>query len=228
MTMTLLSTTLLDTTRLDTTPPSGRRGHRDAGEPSRPSRRVGLAALLLLAAATAVASPYANAATRAAWKVDPDRTRILFAIDAVGWPKTQGVFKTFDGRIALDFDRPAQSRVTFRVAAASIDTGSGLLDDFIRGSAFLDTSRHPEVTFSSTSIEKLDGRTVRVTGDFTLLGMTRPATLTVEVEPRSAVRERVGFVARGTIKRSDYGMTAGLPLIDDVVQLTVTTEAVAE
>ncbi|MHB2166348.1 YceI family protein [Alsobacter sp. R-9] len=172
--------------------------------------------------------PSADAATRAAWKVDPDRTRILFAIDAVGWPRTQGVFRAFDGRIALDFDRPAQSRVTFRVAAASVDTGSGLLDDFIRGSAFLNTSRHPDVRFASTGVEKLDGRTVRVTGDFTLLGVTRPGTMTVEVEPRTAARERVGFVARGSIKRSDFGMTAGLPLIDDVVQLTVTTEAVAE
>jgi polyisoprenoid-binding protein YceI len=59
-------------------------------------------------------------------------TRITFIVDAVGWPQTQGRFTNFQGKIAIDFDNPRASNVSFKVAANSIDAGSSSLNDYLR------------------------------------------------------------------------------------------------
>jgi polyisoprenoid-binding protein YceI len=80
--------------------------------------------------------------------------------------------------------------------------------------------------FNSTQVEKVDARTARITGDLSMLGVTRPITLNVTVDPDPSARGReVAFLATGTIKRSDYGMVFGIPLIDDALEITVRTRA---
>ncbi len=182
-------------------------------------------ALLVLALIAATVA----ARARSSWKIDPSQTHVLFWVTAIGSPRTAGEFKSFEGRIDIDFDRPSRSRVDFRVAAKSVDVNSATMDDYLRSEVFLNAARFPSVGFVSTSVEKRDEHHAQVTGDLTMLGVTRPISLGVEVARKlAATDQRVGFKATGVINRLDFGMNSGYPLISDAIHLTVTTEASAE
>ena len=193
------------------------------------ARRAAAIAWLAVFAAGAVAIAdrgVGAAAERGAWRIDPARTHIGFVVEAVGFPRTQGVFHVFSGWLSIDFDRPAASRVAFTVRSDSIEVGSSSFDDALRGSNFLDAQRFPEIHFESTRVEKRDESTIDLTGDLTLLGVTRP--LTVEVEVKRLGGARLSFVAHAHIDRLAYGMNSGFPIISRNVDLTVSSEALAE
>ncbi|WP_454918357.1 YceI family protein [Xanthobacter sediminis] len=175
-----------------------------------------------LAVALAVA---ATPALAASYQTDPARTHVAFTIGAKGYPMTMGEFRSFKADLAIDGGVPARSRVSFDVAADSIDTHVALLDDYVRGAGFLDTARHPSISFRSTAVRRVDDQTVELTGDMTLLGVTRPETFRVRVTPTAD--SAYTLVAEGEIRRSDFGMTAGLPLVSDTVTITVSTLASA-
>jgi polyisoprenoid-binding protein YceI len=186
------------------------------------SFRRALLGLALIAATDA-------AQARSSWKIDPSQTHVLFWVDAIVGPRTAGEFKSFEGRIDIDFDRPSRSRADFRVAAKSVDVNSAIIDDYLRSEVFFNVARFPDMDFVSTSVEKRDEHHAQVTGDLTMLGVTRPISLDVEVARELAgIDQRVGFKATGVINRLDFGMNAGYPLISDAIHLTVTTEASAE
>jgi len=165
----------------------------------------------------------APASEPAASSIDPARTHIGFTIDATGFPRTQGEFHAFKGQLSVNFDRPSLSRVSFTVESGSIDVGSPSFDGTLRGPAFLNSERFPVIAFRSTSVEKVDDKTARVVGDLTMLGVTLPLQLDVDVR-RAANGQRVGFAARARIDRLAYGMNSGYPIISREVDLTVTSE----
>jgi polyisoprenoid-binding protein YceI len=162
------------------------------------------------------------------WRIDETHTSIGFKIDATGFPTTRGRFRHYTGRIAIDLDRPARSSTSFTVDSASIDCGSQSYNDFVKSAALLDVAKFPTLSFASTQVEKLDPRTARITGNLTMLGVTKPIALTVNVEPDPSAKGRLAFTATGTIRRSDFGMIFGLPLIDNVIEITVKTRALAD
>jgi polyisoprenoid-binding protein YceI len=172
----------------------------------------------------------AQAATRAqSWRIDEAQTWIGFKIDAVGFPTTHGHFAHYSGQVLIDFDRPAKSFTTFTVDSASVDVGSSSFNEFVKSAVLLDAERFPTMSFASTQVEKLDSHTARVTGNLTMLGVSKPFTLTVNVETDPSAKGRaVAFVATGTIVRSDFGMKFGIPLIDDALEITVKTRALTD
>ena len=171
-----------------------------------------------------------EAATRAqAWRIDEAQTWIGFKIDAVGFPTTHGRFAHYSGQILIDFDRPAKSYTTFTVESASVDVGSPSFNEFVKSAVLLDAERFPTMSFTSTHVEKLDAHTARVIGDLTMVGVSKPIVLTVNVESDPAAKGRaVAFVAKGTVVRSDFGMKFGIPLIDDALEITVKTRALSD
>ncbi len=181
----------------------------------------------LVGAALWAAAPGAPGvfAASSKWRIDPARTEIAFAIDAVGFPRTEGRFDAFDGRIAIDFDRPEKSSVAFHVQSGSVDVGSASFGDYLRSPAFLDAKSHPSIDFVSTSVEKVSDRAVRVSGDLTLLGVTKPLTVNVAVDEAAGAKGRLGFLARTRIDRLDFGMNSGFPLVSRDVDLTIRSEA---
>ena len=181
---------------------------------------------LLCAALTlgGLAPAWAPAAAAANWRIDPTRTQIAFAIDAVGYPRTRGQFRQFTGRISLDFARPEKSAVSFHVQSQSVDAGSTSFDDYLRSDAFLNSSRFPSIDFVSSSVAKVDDHTVRVTGELTFLGVTHPLTVDVAVKRESG--GRVAFSAKTDINRLEYGMNAGFPLVSRDVELVISSAAI--
>ena len=160
--------------------------------------------------------------------IDPSRTHIQFHVAAIGWPLTKGSFSSFSGKIVVDLKRPEASSVVFRVAARSIDVGSPSFDDYLRGDAFFDVARYPDITFVSNRVEKLDAHNARVSGDLTLRGVTRPFTVDVALEGAGDGASRLRFRATGTVHRLEFGMNAGFPAISNDVDLIISTEAEAD
>ncbi len=172
----------------------------------------------------------AEAASRAqSWRIDETQTWIGFKIEAVGFPTSRGHFTHYRGQILIDFDRPTKSYTTFTVESASVDLGSPSFNEFVKSAVLLDAERYPTMSFASTQVEKLDAHTARVTGNLTMLGISKPITLTVDVETGPSAKQRVvAFVAKGTIARSDFGMKFGIPLIDDTLEITIKTRALTD
>ena len=164
-----------------------------------------------------------------AWRIDETQTVIGFKIEAAGFPTTLGRFNHYAGRILIDFEHPAKSFTSFTVDSASVDLGSPSFNDFVKSPVLLNADRFPTLSFTSTVVDKLDARTARVTGSLTMLGVTRPITLTVNVDVDPLAKKRtVAFLATGTIMRSEFGMIFGIPLVDDALELTVKTRALTD
>lgn len=188
----------------------------------RRSRIIGVALALGV-----LAQSHMPAGASANWRVDPARTHIAFAIDAVGYPRTRGEFHDFTGRISVDLDHPDRSSVTFHVLSRSVDVGSASFDDYLRSAAFLNAAQFPSIDFASKAVEKVDDHTVRVSGELTLLGVTRPLTVEVAVkrEPGGS-GERLAFLAKTGIDRLEFGMNSGFPLVSREVDLVISSEAI--
>lgn len=184
----------------------------------------GVIAFALALLGLAAAAPGVQAET---FRLDPARTEIRFEVGAQGYPVTRGVFRQFTSNLAIDFEQPARSKVSFKVAAASLDTQIPVLDDYVRGPVFLDAGRYPEITFVSNSVEKLDDHRVRVSGVLTMMGVSKPETFLVDVTRQTGLAS-LQLAAVGRIHRSDYGMTGGLPLVSNDVGITVATLAAAQ
>lgn len=186
-----------------------------------------LRALLFFAALTlaVLAKAHVPALAAANWRIDPARTHIAFAIDSVGYPRTRGQFRQFQGRISIDFAHPDRSSVAFHVQSQSVDVGSQSFDDYLRSVAFLDSGRFPSIDFVSSSVVKADDHTVRVTGDLTLLGVTRPLTVDVAVQ-REGGGQRLSFLAKTNIDRLAFGMNSGFPLVSRDVELVISSAAI--
>jgi len=180
-----------------------------------------LTLLVLYCAATRAATP------AQAWRIDEAHTSIGFKIDALGFPTTHGYFNRYSGRILIDFEHPAKSFTSFTVDSASVDLGSQYFNDFVKSRVLLNVENFPTLSFTSIQAEKVDPRTARVTGNLTMLGVSKPITLTVRVDPDPTANGRVALVATGTIRRSDFGMIFGIPVIDDALEITVKTRALA-
>ena len=190
---------------------------------------VSLRARLVCAALTLgiFAQAHAPAVAAANWRIDPARTHIAFAIDAVGYPRTHGQFRQFAGRISVDLEHPDRSNVSFHVQSQSVDVGSASFDDYLRSVAFLDSTRFPSIDFVSDSVAKVDDHTVRVAGELTLLGVTRPLSVDVEVQREgTGGGRRLTFSAKTSIDRLAFGMNSGFPLVSREVELVISSAAV--
>ncbi len=181
--------------------------------------RIACAALILALPAPALAAVN--------WRIDPSRTHIAFAIDAIGYPQTHGQFRQFTGRISVDFAHPDKSSVSFHVQSQSVDVGSTSFDDYLRSGAFLNSSRFPSIDFVSNSVAKINDHTVRVNGELTLLGVTRPLSVDVAVQREDADgSQKLAFLAKTNIDRLEFGMNSGFPLVSRDVQLVISSAAV--
>ena len=127
--------------------------------------------------------------------------------------------------ISVDFDRPERSSVAFHVQAGSVDVGSASFSDYLRSAAFLDADRYPSIDFVSTSVQRVNDHMVRVSGDLTLLGVTKPLSVDVAVTRDAVGRQRLDFQAETRIDRLEFGMNSGFPLVSREVRLVISSGA---
>ncbi len=163
--------------------------------------------------------------------IDPAHTFPSFEVGHRGLSTQRGRFNQTNGKVVMDQQQKTGS-VDITIDANSIDTGVPPLDDVLRGVDFLNVAQHPTLSFHSTEI-KFDGdQLATVDGVFTMLGVSRPVTLTVThyecgVDPVTS-NYVCGVDAETSFKRSDYGMTKLVPFVSDDVKLKVQVEAIRD
>lgn len=185
-----------------------------------------------LAIAAAILSIGAAAPAAAAdFKLDPDHTMAVFVVNHLGYSNMIGRFNDVSGTFSFDPATPEKAKISMAIDTASVDTDHKRRDDHLRGPDFFNAQEFPQMTFESTKVEVTGERTGKVTGDLTLLGVTKPVTLDVtfnKMEPHPLPPYNkvltAGFSVRGSIKRSDFGMTYFLPAVGDEIQLMLEVE----
>lgn len=170
-------------------------------------------------------------AAAADFKLDPDHTMAVFVVNHLGYSNMIGRFNDVSGTFSFDPATPEKAKISMAIDTASVDTDHKRRDDHLRGPDFFNSQEFPEMTFESTKVDVTGERTGKVTGDLTLLGVTKPVTLDVtfnKMEPHPLPPYNkvltAGFSVRGTIKRSDFGMTYFLPAVGDEIQLMLEVE----
>ena len=187
--------------------------------------------VLLLSLLTAAALSATATAAPVSYQLDPTHTDVLFTWNHNGFSFPTGRAAISSGTLVYDPSAPTQSRVEVQLPLAELDTHVAKLDELIKGEKFFDVSKHPQARFRSTAVVAHGKDRLKITGDLTLHGVTRPvvldATLNKLGEHPSRKTPTIGFNATASIKRSDFGLTGFLPNIADEVHLRITTEAQA-
>lgn len=159
------------------------------------------------------------------YEVETTHTQIAFTVNHFGFNDYHGLIGGSTGTLVFDPAKPETATVTIETPIDQIVTTSKELNDHLKAADFFDLAKYPTARFTSTKVE-IDGTNAKITGDFTLHGVTRPVVLDARftgagTNPMTK-RETVGFQATTTIKRSDYGMNFIVPLVSDDVSLEIT------
>jgi polyisoprenoid-binding protein YceI len=169
-----------------------------------------------------------NSLLAASYTIDPGHTYVSFAVSHMGFSTLRGKFTRQSG--SLDYDPAAKkASVKIGIEANSIDTGHAKRDAHLQSPDFLNAVENPTITFESTGVKWNGDKLASVTGNLTILGVSKPVTLTITsmncaVHP-FAKKDACGFDATGSIKRSDFGVSYGSPGIGEVLDLNVELEA---
>jgi polyisoprenoid-binding protein YceI len=175
----------------------------------------------------------ANAADK--FLLDPTHASVLFGVSHLGFSKTFGRFNKVEGAFTLDADAPEKSSVVVTMDAASLDTNHEKRDEHLRGKDFFDVAQFPALTYKSTSVKLTGEKTAIVTGDLTMHGVTKSVPLDVTLvnvgpNPMDPAKTKIvaGFSARGTLKRSEFGMGYAAPVLGDDVEIIIEVDAIKQ
>lgn len=193
--------------------------------------RTGFAAVFGAGLMLAASAQSAGAAEK--YQLDPAHASVLFGVSHLGFSKTFGRFNTIEGVFDLDPASPEKSSVEVTIDAASLDTNHAKRDEHLRGKDFFNVAEFPKLTYKSTSVKLTGEKTAVVTGDLTLHGVTKPVPLEVTLvnqgpNPMDKTRIVAGFSARGTLKRSDFGMGYAAPVLGDDVEIIIEVDAIKQ
>jgi polyisoprenoid-binding protein YceI len=163
--------------------------------------------------------------------IDPVHSVAVFRIKHLGVSYTYGLFPNLTGSFTFDAEDPAACAIEVTASLSEMTTRNTDRDTHLRSEDFFDAAKHPAITFKSTEWKALEDGQYEVTGDLTLLGVTRSVTVPVEwvgraVDPRGD--DRCGFDANLAIKRSDFGMDGFLDMIGDEVRLHIGIEGIRQ
>ncbi len=164
------------------------------------------------------------------FEFDKDRSRIFFEVDNAGYSKMIGEFKDFEGQVFLDEKNPESSQVVMTINIGSLSMGNKSWDKKALSMDFFDVRNYPKAYFKSRKIDIIGDGIARLSGDLTLLGVTKQIGLDVRrnnLGLRPDTQEyTAGFSITGSLRRSDFYMLENVPLISDEVKIRAEIEAV--
>jgi polyisoprenoid-binding protein YceI len=174
------------------------------------------------------------------YRLDRYHASLIFRVSHMGFSNYTARFTEFDAELAFDPRDPAAARLSATVDARSIETDFPFPDELdfdatLRGETWLNTAAHPSIAYASRRIVMTAPNTARIEGDLTLLGVTRPVALNATFNggyPGMALdpNARIGVSARGVLRRSEFGMTYGIPEpgsnmgVSDAVEVIIEAE----
>jgi len=156
------------------------------------------------------------------YKMDHAHSTLIFRVSHMGFSHYTARFLRFDAKLQFDPRNLAATQLTATVDPRSIETDypdpKYNFNEELAGEHFLDAAQFPEITFRTTQVEDLGNQALRVHGELTLHGVTKPIVLDATynggysghpMDPQA----RVGFSAQGTLRRSDFGIAGGIPQV---------------
>ncbi len=174
------------------------------------------------------------------YTIDPPHASLTFKVNHLGFSHYTARFAKFDARLNIDPAHPEAATLSAHIDPQSLALNAppaGFHDELM-GKGFFDAKLFPAIDFVSTKVEKTGDFTARVTGNLTLHGITKPASMNVTfnggypglagMDPQA----RIGFAATGQLKRSDFGMGAGVPApgsrlgVGDLVDFAIDAEMI--
>ena len=171
--------------------------------------------------------------TTTTWTIDPSHSVVEFSVKHMVFATAKGRFSEFTGAINLDKENPANSSVSVEIAAASIDTRDAKRDEHLKSADFFDVESFPTLSFTSTKVEP-KGDDLRVEGDLTIHGVTKPVVLEAEFNGQGANpwgQQVISYSATTKINRKDFGLNwnaaleSGGVLVSDDVKISIEIEA---
>ncbi|WP_435996618.1 MULTISPECIES: YceI family protein [unclassified Pseudoxanthomonas] len=190
-----------------------------------PMRKTLLVAALFAFAGAAFAAPVT-------YKLDPGHTNVLASWNHFGYSNPSANFGQADGTLVYDADKVSASSVQVTLPLTGLSALADQFYDHLTSDKWFDAAKYPSATFKSTKVEAAGEGKLKVTGDLTIKGVTKPVVLDVTLNkagehPMKKV-PAIGFDATATVKRSDFGLGAYAPMVSDEVTLKITTEATAD
>lgn len=164
--------------------------------------------------------------------LDPLHTNITWSANHVGFSNPNGKFAKSSGVMLLDEVSPESSSVEVEIDTTSIITGIEAFDSHLKGTDFFNVEKFKTAKFISTKVEVMAKDIAKIHGNLTLLGVTKPVILEAKLNKIGkhpfTLKKTAGFSATTTIKRSDFGIKYGLPLVSDEVKLAFEVEGSVE
>jgi polyisoprenoid-binding protein YceI len=172
------------------------------------------------------------------YQLDKSHASLLMRVSHLGFSTYTTRFSRFDAQLTFDPSNIPASKVLTTIDAASfeMDAAPQVCFDIMKGSQMLDTGKFPQIVFKSERVRMTGAKSMEISGTLTLHGVTRPAVLTATFNggyaglPNMDPHARIGFSAHGSFKRSDFGMTFGLPApgttmgVGDLVDYSIEAE----
>lgn len=163
------------------------------------------------------------------YTLDPVTSSALFRVKHFNVAYFYGTFNAVEGSVTWDQATPAASKIEVIIQAASVDSRNEKRDAHLASPDFFDAKQFATVKFVSSAVKAIDATHYEIAGDFTMHGVTKPLTLTVEKtgegkDPTGA--QRIGFETTFKVKRSDHGMDKMLENIGDEVTVIFSTEGI--
>lgn len=164
--------------------------------------------------------------SRGRYVIDPVHSHVLFSVSHFGISTYYGEFTMPGGTLDIPLSaNESPARLAVSVPVANVKTTSRILDDELKSPGWLDGERFPLITFDFAAPLSLAANSFQVSGTLALHGVTRDVTFDVSfvgagMNPAKQVYT-IGFDIRGRIRRSEYGVTAALPMIGDELGLII-------
>ena len=182
----------------------------------------------------AIALPFAAIAAPENYTIDPNHTYSHFEVEHLGVSHQRGRFDRTSGKFTLDHAAKSGS-IELNIETASVSTGDNVkgnrprtLDDHLRTADFFNVAEFPRMTFKSTGVKFAGDNPAEITGNLTIIGVTKPVTLKVErwvcKDNPMSKKPMCGGNASASLKRTDFGMKYGVPAIGDEVRLWISVE----
>ncbi len=174
-------------------------------------------------------------AQKTSWGYDASHAKVSFTVSHFGISETEGKFTKFDGTVLADKPDFSDAVISITIDAASVNTEDEKRDAHLKSADFFDVAKYPGIQFKSKSLKPAGKNKYRLTGDFTMHGITKEITLNVTyrgsvVDPYK--NTKAGFTITGTIDRTAWGLTwngklsAGELLVGNDVKLDINMELI--
>ena len=175
--------------------------------------------------------------TMTKWSLDPTHSEVQFKVKHLMISTITGQFKKFEASVESDGNDFTTAKINFSADIDSISTNNDQRDAHLKNADFFDAEKFPKLSFESEKLEKTGGDNYKLHGNLTMLGVTKPVTLNVELggianDPWG--NTRAGFSVQGKINRKDFGMAfnhtidAGGLMLSEEINISAATEFVQQ